>query len=152
MESAKTGRPTIIRGIAIVAGSTVYTMVGSARMEAEHGATCPIEIKSHVVKQTNGTTFAFTRGKNFYSRSAEKGPYNWVQTPENFFVTEDEAKRALAEERAMIPMALFDKAFALEVQAKALMDRADALRKQGATMAAALAASGTTLLDLLVIK
>jgi hypothetical protein len=144
-KAPKTGRPTIIRGIAITAGSLVYIV--SNRADARRSPLAdPIEIQSRVVLQSNGETFALTRGKSFRA-SASVGQYNWVSEPGRFYVTLEEAQRAASEQIAMIPTIMFDQAAAWEQQARDLMAKADDFRKQASVIAAAQAANGTTLLD-----
>jgi hypothetical protein len=85
-------KTTTIDGVTLKPGSTVYCVT--------HGVPDYVldrigffehyipEIKACVIERTNGTTFSFVKAGRKYA---------WVDEPERYFVTNEEAERALAD-------------------------------------------------------
>jgi hypothetical protein len=85
-------KPTTIRNVTLRPGSTVYAVMDG--VPEYHIAGLPGNepfIKTLTIKATNGTSFAFAR-----NGSRPKSPFYFIDEPECYLVTEDEAKTELA--------------------------------------------------------
>jgi hypothetical protein len=94
----KNATPTIIRGVTLVPGSTVYFVHGGLRVMRTTTESCmEPSVDKRTVIGTNGTSFAFVRGGRYsYSKSAMHGQFHYVEAPDGYLVSQAEVDEATA--------------------------------------------------------
>lgn len=101
-------KKTTIRGVTLRPGSPTYHIANAHESYAGpavlHDGEEPFpdlhlpRIETHYIAATNGESFAFSRrGIN-----KDAGPWHWVDNPEAYLVSMDEAREALQAEKAAI--------------------------------------------------